>query len=64
MLSGFEAVFWAASVTFAVKLEVPVVVGVPVMAPLALRPSPEGKVPFARDQAYGGVPPLAVKVAE
>jgi hypothetical protein len=51
MLSGFVAMFWAASVTFALKLEVPTVVGVPVMAPLALRLSPEGKAPEAIDHA-------------
>jgi len=53
------------SVTMAVKLKVPAVVGVPEMAPvLALRVRPGGRVPVEIDQVYGVVPPLAVSVAE
>lgn len=39
--------------------------GMPVIAPLApLNESPAGKVPLTTDQAYGTVPPLAVRAAE
>lgn len=38
-------------------------VGVPVMAPVAaLRESPAGSVPLAKDQVYGDIPPLAASV--
>jgi hypothetical protein len=54
-----------ASVTFAVKFEVPAVVGIPVIAPLvALSVSPAGSPPLAKDHVYGKVPPLAVNGAE
>ena len=48
----------AASVTLTVKLKLPVVLGVPEMTPPAERPSPGGSAPEARDQVYGGDPPL------
>ena len=48
------------SVTVPVKLKVPAVVGVPVMAPvLAFSVSPGGKKPELMENAYGVVPPLA-----
>ena len=50
MLRTAVAVFAPESVTFAVKLEVPAVVGVPVIAPAALSVSPEGSAPLFRDQ--------------
>ena len=52
----------AESVARAVKRNVPAVVGVPEIAPLELSDKPAGKVPPARDQVYGGVPPDAVRV--
>ena len=53
------------SVTCTVKLEVPDVVGVPVIAPvLALRLSPAGRLPVVRLQVYGAMPPFAASVAE
>jgi hypothetical protein len=46
MPSAFVAVFFAASVTWTVRLEVAAVVGVPVIAPVdALRDRPAGRVP-------------------
>ncbi len=52
-----------ASVTVAVKLKVPVAVGVPEMTPVAgARLSPAGRLPV-RDHVYGVVPPLACRVA-
>ena len=49
------------SVTLAVKLNVPVAVGVPVMAPvLMLSVSPVGSEPVVMENKYGGVPPVAV----
>jgi hypothetical protein len=50
------------SVTVAVKLKVPGVVGVPVIAPLlVLSVSPPGNAPTEIENAYGGVPPAATK---
>ena len=67
MLSAFVA-FCAGlpeSVTMAVKLYVPVAVGVPEITPVAaLSNRPGGKEPEAIDQLYGGVPPLAASVCE
>jgi hypothetical protein len=51
-----------ASVTLAVKLNVPVAVGVPVSTPLAFRVIPAGRLPEATDQVYGLVPPVTVRV--
>ena len=52
------------SVTRTVKLEVPVAVGVPESAPVeAFKLTPAGSDPELIDQAYGLVPPLAVRVA-
>lgn len=50
---------FAESVTLTVKFEVPDAVGVPLMAPLALRVKPAGSAPALTDHVYGGVPPLA-----
>jgi hypothetical protein len=47
MLSAALAVFEPESVTFAVKLYVPAVVAVPVMAPAALRLRPGGREPVS-----------------
>lgn len=50
------------SLTVPVKLKVPAVVGVPVMAPvLPLSVSPGGSDPELMENAYGFVPPLAPK---
>ena len=63
MLSSFcaETGVEAESVTFAVKVEVPWVVGVPEIAPVeAFNESPAGSDdPVARLQVRGAVPPLA-----
>jgi len=49
------------SVTRSVKVDVPTVVGVPLMA-APLKDSPAGNVPDTRDHVYGPVPPVAVRV--
>jgi hypothetical protein len=55
---------FSASVTVAVKLAVPLVVGVPAMIPVAgTRVSPAGRLPVVIDQLYGPVPPVALRVA-
>jgi len=60
------AVLPAESVTLAVKLVVPVAVGLPVMAPPEERLRPAGKVvPPESDQLYGKPePPVAARVCE
>ncbi len=63
-LSNFVEVSKWASVTFTVKVLVPVPVGVPEITPVvdaSVRPA--GNVPDVRDQVYGGVPPAAATVA-
>jgi hypothetical protein len=53
------------SVTVAVKLAVPVAVGVPEIRPVdGARVSPAGSAPPVMDHAYGVVPPLAANVFE
>ena len=62
-LSGFVAVSELTSVTWTVKLLVPVPVGVPEITPvLDARESPVGRVPEDMDQLYGAVPPVAASV--
>jgi hypothetical protein len=51
-----------ASVTFTVKLNVPAVVGVPLMTPPLDIVNPPGSVPALTDQEYGVFPPLACSV--
>ena len=57
------AVGVAESVTFAVKLNVPVTVGVPVIAPVLglLKVRPVGNAPALMLHVYGGVPPMACR---
>jgi hypothetical protein len=56
---------FSASLTSTVKLDVPVVVGVPEITPvLAASDSPAGKLPTAMLHVYGVIPPLAARVAE
>ena len=52
------------SLTCAVKLKVPELVGVPLNTPLLLKVNPPGKVPALTVQLYGSVPPEAVSVCE
>ena len=48
------------STTCAVKLNVPAVVGVPVIAPVeAFNVNPGGNDPLMIENVYGGVPPVA-----
>ena len=61
--NAFCAVCDALSVTRMVKLEVPVDVGVPLIVPAMDNANPAGNDPEATAQLYGGVPPLAAKVA-
>lgn len=52
------------SVTCTVKLEVPVAVGVPVIAPVAaFSVSPPGRLPLVMAQVYGDTPPAAATLA-
>ena len=54
-----------ASLTWAVKVKVPALAGVPLIAPLAaLSAKPPGRDPLAIAQVYGVVPPVAESVAE
>lgn len=67
MLAGHVAVSAGVSesTTCKTKLEVPVVVGVPAIAPVdVLSESPTGKEPEISDQLYGAVPPLNAGVNE
>jgi len=57
--SAFVADAPRVSAAFAVKLEVPLAVGVPVIAPPALMESPVGKVPALTVQVRAPVPPVA-----
>jgi hypothetical protein len=53
------------SATATVKLAVPVAVGVPEIKPVVGEMlSPAGRLPEARDQLYGEVPPLASREFE
>jgi hypothetical protein len=52
----------AESVTVTVKVEVPGVVGTPVITPAELRVSPPGRLPEVTAHMYGAVPPDAFKV--
>jgi hypothetical protein len=55
----------SASVTVAVKLDVPLVVGVPEIKPvLGTRLNPAGRLPEAIAQVYGAAPPLALRAVE
>ena len=62
--SGFVTEVGQVSVTCAVKLNVPVIVGVPDISPvLLLRLRPPGKLPETKDQLYGGNPLVAMRVS-
>jgi hypothetical protein len=62
IVSDLLAVVLAVSVTFAVKVDDPAAVGVPVIAPPADKLSPAGRDPFANDHEYPPVPPVAASV--
>src|SRR5664279_6094010 len=67
MLKALLAICWGlpVSLTRAVKVNVPALVGAPVIAPLTvLSDTPPGRDPLAIDQAYGVVPPVAKRAAE
>ena len=50
------------STTWAVKLNVPAAVGVPVMAPVeGFSVRPVGSAPLMIENVYGGTPPVATK---
>ncbi len=62
---ALEAVAPAASLTRTVKLNVPTVVGVPLMVPvLVFKLSPVGSDPIVIVQLRGAVPPVASNVVE
>jgi hypothetical protein len=53
------------SVTVALKLEVPLAVGMPEIRPVdGARLSPAGRAPEEIDHVYGDVPPVACKARE
>src|SRR6266496_1475484 len=54
----------ALSVTCTVTEKGPLLKGVPLIVPLALRVSPPGRAPELRDHAYGGEPPAAASTCE
>jgi hypothetical protein len=60
--NAFVTVAEASSVTWNVMLEVPAVVGVPPITPVADKLRPAGSVPEDTHQLYGAVPPVAVSV--
>jgi hypothetical protein len=47
------------SVTVTVKVDVPIVVGVPEISPAELNDNPAGKLPVVTANVYGLVPPVA-----
>ncbi len=57
-----DAVCAEPSLTWAVNVDAPAPVGVPVMAPAADRVRPAGKVPAVTDQVYGAKPPVGARV--
>ena len=63
MAKALLAVKLAASVTTAVKLYVPIAVGIPDKRPLDGSVRPGGSEPVV-DHRYGDVPPLTSRVAE
>ena len=65
MLRAFVAVSAGTleSVALTVKLDVPAVVGVPVMLPLAANANPAGSAPAVIDQVIGAVPPVDCSAA-
>jgi hypothetical protein len=62
MLNGLVAVVPELSFTCAVNVEVPAVVGVPVILPLAASASPAGSAPTVTVHVFPPLPPLAVRV--
>jgi hypothetical protein len=54
----------ALSVTIAVKLNAPALVGEPLMTPDELMFTPAGSAPLVMDHVYGAVPPDASNVTE
>jgi hypothetical protein len=64
MMNGCVAETDAPSVTIAVKLNVPAIVGVPEMAPELAMLNPDGNAPLMVLQVKGGLSPVAVSAAE
>lgn len=62
--SGFCCGCEALSVTRKVGVDVPALVGVPLITPALDSASPPGKVPEDTVHEYGGDPPEAAKVCE
>jgi hypothetical protein len=60
--SGLDTESSSLSVTFTVKVKIPPVVGVPLIAPFVDSPNPGGNDPAANDQEYGDLPPAAASV--
>ncbi len=64
MLNCLVAITRRLSVSCTVKVDVPAVPGVPVMAPVAERVKPAGRAPVEISHEYGGVPPVAASACE
>jgi hypothetical protein len=64
MLRFRIAVAFAESVTRTLNVEMPAAEGVPEIAPALFMDKPAGRLPVAVDQAYGGVPLVAPRIAE
>jgi hypothetical protein len=63
IINGWLAVADVLSVTLAVKLKVPDIVGVPEMTPDGARFIPGGGLPLIMLQVKGGLSPVAVRAA-
>ena len=64
ILRAFVAAAFAESLTWTVKLLVPMAVGVPVITPAGSRASPAGSAPVVIDQCLPSAPPEAARVWE
>ncbi len=63
IINGWLAVTAVLSVTLAVKLKVPAIVGVPERIPDTARLTPGGGEPLVMLQVKGGLSPVAVRAA-
>ncbi len=63
-LNGWLAVTELLSLTWTVKLDVPVETGVPLIRPPGFRLKPLGGAPEMMVNVYGGVPPNALRTTE
>ena len=64
MESVLELLIPVLSVTWTVKVKLPLLEGVPLTVPVWLKLTPTGRPPAVRAHVYGGVPPEAVRICE